>query len=267
MKWLALFRGIWNYRHFVYSSIANENKARFARSKLGWLWMILNPLGQAIVLALVLSKVLSSKFSGIDNEYAYAMYLLSGSLAWALFNEITTRSLTLFQDNGNALKKINFPKATLPVIVVGAALLNHLLLAVCTLAIFIALGQMIQPVLCWLPVVVLINVAFALGLGLLLGIMNVFIRDIGQAFPMLLQFWFWMTPIVYQSSMLPDTFTQFIRYNPMFYIVSAYQNILTYQTQPAYTEDLLWMAGGSLGLLGLAFIIFRRASSDIVDEL
>jgi lipopolysaccharide transport system permease protein len=76
-----------------------------------------------------------------------------------------------------------------------------------------------------------------------------------------------MTPIVYQPSMLPDSFTQFIRYNPMFYIVSAYQNILTYQIQPSHSEDLLWMAGGSLGLLGLAFIIFRRASSDIVDEL
>jgi lipopolysaccharide transport system permease protein len=267
MKLLALFRAIWSYRHFVLSSIANENRARFARSKLGWLWMILNPLGQALVLALVLSKVLSAKFEGINSEYAYAMYLLSGSLGWALFTEITTRCLTLFQDNANALKKINFPRVTLPIIVVGSALLNHFLLAFCTLSIFIALGHGIQPVIAWLPVVMVINIAFALGLGLLLGIINVFLRDISQAFPMILQFWFWMTPIVYQSSMLPDSFTQYMRYNPMFYIIKSYQNILTYQIAPAYTDDLLWMAAGSLGLLGLAFIIFRRASSDIVDEL
>jgi len=267
MNVLALLRGIWNYRHFVFSSIANENRARFARSKLGWLWMILNPLGQALVLALVLSKVLNAKFPGINNEYAYAMYLLSGSLGWALFSEITTRCLTLFQDNANALKKINFPRVTLPIIVVGSALLNHLLLAFCTLGIFTVLGQFPPLVLLWLPVVMLINIAFALGLGLLLGIINVFLRDISQAFPMLLQFWFWMTPIVYQSTMLPESFTQFMRYNPMFYIVKSYQDILTYQIPPAYSDDLVWMAVGSLGLLGVAFIIFRRASSDIVDEL
>ncbi len=113
----------------------------------------------------------------------------------------------------------------------------------------------------------LINIAFALGLGLLLGIMNVFLRDISQAFPMLLQFWFWMTPIVYQSSMLPESFTQYMRYNPMFYIVRAYQNVLAYQTAPTYLNDLGWMAAASLTLLGIAFIVFRRASSDIVDEL
>ena len=219
MALLSLLKAAWNYRRFIISSILAENKARFARSKLGWLCMIINPLAQAAVLALVLSKILNAKFPGIDNEYAYALYLLSGILGWSLFSEVTVRCLNIFRDNANVLKKINFPRISLPIIVAGSALLNHILLLVCTVAIFLILGQGLSVVILWLPLVIIINLAFALGLGLFLGIMNVFIRDIGQAFPIILQFWFWLTQIVYHVDMLPHRFREVLEFSPMFYVI------------------------------------------------
>ena len=117
---LELFKSLWDYRGFVFSSIRNEFSARFARSRLGGLWMIINPLAQVAIYALVLSNVLAAKLPGIDNKYAYALYLMAGMLAWSLFSEIISRCLTLFIDQGNLMKKMRFPRITLPVIVVGS---------------------------------------------------------------------------------------------------------------------------------------------------
>lgn len=84
---LELFRSLWGYRGFVFSSIRNEFSARFSRSRLGGLWMIINPLAQVAIYALVLSNVLAAKLPGIDNKYAYAVYLMAGMLAWSYFRK------------------------------------------------------------------------------------------------------------------------------------------------------------------------------------
>lgn len=106
---LTFLRNLWAYRGFVTSSIRNEFVARFARSRLGGLWMIIHPLAQVAIYALILSNVLAAKLPGIDNPYAYALYLTAGITAWSLFAEIVGRCLTLFIDNGNLMKKMRFP--------------------------------------------------------------------------------------------------------------------------------------------------------------
>ena len=156
----------WRYRFFIISSIKTELRSKFVRSRLGGLWMILNPLSQVLIFAFVLSAVLSAKLPGINNQYAYAIYLMAGILGWSLFAEIVNRCLTLFIDNGNILKKLVFPKIALPLIVTGSALVNNALLFVAILVIFGVLGHLPSIALIWLPVLMIINIAFALGLGL-----------------------------------------------------------------------------------------------------
>ncbi|MCX2956332.1 MAG: ABC transporter permease, partial [Candidatus Regiella insecticola] len=85
----------WRYRFFIFSSIKMELRTKFIRSRLGGLWMILNPLAQVIIFAFVLSAVLSARLPGINNQYAYAIYLMAGTLGWTLFAEIVNRCLTL----------------------------------------------------------------------------------------------------------------------------------------------------------------------------
>ncbi|MCO6716820.1 ABC transporter permease, partial [Streptomyces sp. CHB19.2] len=89
---------------------------------------IINPLAQVAIYALILSNVLATKLPGINNSYAYALYLMAGMLGWSLFSEVINRCLTLFVDQGNLLKKMSFPRITLPVIVMGSSLLNYELL-------------------------------------------------------------------------------------------------------------------------------------------
>jgi lipopolysaccharide transport system permease protein len=104
-----ILAAIWGYRHFIVSSIKNDLRSRFARSKLGALWMVLQPLAQVAIYALVLSRIMAAKLPGIDNRYAYVIYLMAGMIAWSLFAEVVTRSLTIFVDSGNLMKKMAFP--------------------------------------------------------------------------------------------------------------------------------------------------------------
>ena len=262
----GMFRGLWQYRHFVLSSIRNEIKSRFTRSKLGGLWVIINPLSQVLIYALILSNVLAAKIPGIENKYSYAIYLMAGLLAWTLFSEIINRCLHLFIEQGNLMKKMSFPRIALPSIVIGSCLLNYILLFIAMLAIFALLGHQFNLVMLWLLPLTVTVVALALGIGLTLGVLNVFLRDIGQVVPIILQVWFWFTPIVYPESIIPESYRHLLNLNPMYPIVSAYHKILVYNETPQL-YGIAIISVIALATLLLSLFLFRRASAEMVDAL
>ena len=262
----GMLHSLWQYRNFVLGSIKNELVSRFARSKLGGLWMIINPLAQVAIYALILSNVLAAKLPGIDNQYGYAIYLMAGQLAWTLFNEIISRCLNLFIEHGNLMKKMRFPLITLPAIVVGSCLLNNVLLFVSLLGIFGLLGHHFSMAMLWLVPLTLVVVLLALGVGLALGVMNVFLRDVGQIVPIILQMMFWFTPIVYPITIIPDSYRHWLQLNPMYPLVDAYQQVLVYGKNPVW-ENVLGVAAIGLFLTLLSLFMFRRASAELVDVL
>ena len=228
--------------------------------------MIINPLAQVAIYALILSNVLAAKLPGIENKYAYAIYLMAGLLAWTLFNEVIGRCLNLFIEQGNLMKKIQFPRITLPAIVVGSSLLNNALLFVAILGVFLLLGHQFSSAMLWLVPMTIILVAFALGVGLVLGVMNVFVRDLGQAVPIVLQMWFWFTPIVYPANIIPENYRHWLNFNPMYHFTGAYQEILVYGRFPDIGR-LLIITALTLLLLLLSLFLFRRSSEEMVDVL
>lgn len=261
-----MLKGLWVYRGFVLSSIKNEFVTRFARSKLGGFWMILQPLAQVLIYALILSAVLSAKLPGIDSRYAYAIYLTAGFLGWMLFSEIINRCLNLFIEQGNLMKKMKFPKITLPTIVVGSALLNNAMLLLAILGVFAVLGHFPTLQILWLPVLTIAMVSLALGVGLVLGVLNVFIRDIGQAVPILLQVAFWFTPIVYPINIIPERLQQLLVLNPIYPIIRGYHDVLVFGQAPQLWQVILIMTVGFL-ILAFGLFLFRRASAELVDAL
>ncbi|HQR82944.1 MAG TPA: ABC transporter permease [Thiotrichales bacterium] len=261
-----MIQSIWAYRNFILSSIKNEYQTRFARSKLGALWMVLHPLAQVAIYALILSSVLAAKLPGIDNKYAYAIYLMAGMLGWSLFAEVFNRCLTVFIDNGNLIKKMAFPRIALPLIVVGSGVLNNLLMLLAVVVIFGLLGHLPSLAFLWLPVLMLVTLALAIGMGLTLGIMNVFMRDIGQVAPVLIQFWFWLTPIVYMATLIPEAYRDLLMLNPMTGIVMSYQSVLVYNHAPDISV-LLYPALVAFAFLALATHFYRQANEEMADVL
>ena len=186
-----MFKSLWQYKYFIFSSIRNELISRFTRSKLGGLWMVINPLAQVAIYALILSNVLAAKLPGVESTYGYSAYLMAGLLAWTLFSEIISACLNLFIAQGNTMKKMNFPRITLPAIVVGTSILNSVLLFISIIGIFVLLGLEFSWLILWLIPLTVLVVLLAMGIGLILGVLNVFVRDVGQVTPIILQMLFW----------------------------------------------------------------------------
>lgn len=261
-----MFRSLWQYRHFIISSIRGDLKGRFVRSRLGGLWFILHPLAQALIFSIVLSEVLKARLPDTDSPAAYPIYLLSGMAAWTLFSEILTRSMTVFIEQAPVMKKIAFPRLCLPVIVGGTALINHLLLLLALFVIFIFLGHIPGRALILLPIGIILIAAIGFGLGVILGVMNVFIRDVAQVMTIVLQLWYWLTPIVYPANVLPEEYGFVLKLNPVAPLVALYQDALLFNRWP---DPVSLIVPTALGLVSMAFAItfFRRASPELIDVL
>jgi lipopolysaccharide transport system permease protein len=262
----GLLSGAWRYRHFILSSIRTDFRLRVARSRLGILWVVIAPLMQVAIFSLILSAIMSHRLPGIDNRFAYSIYLMAGFLAWFPFVEIVNRSVMVFIDNANAMKKIAFPRIVLPLICLGTAATNHLVFFVLVMIAYLLMGHSPGVGLLWYPLVFIVTASLAAGLGLVLGVLNVFMRDVQQLVAILLQFGFWMTPIVYMITIIPEAYRDWLKLNPMFWVVDNHHRIFAYGLPPD------WMSLGGLalmaaGLLGLALFLFRRASGEMVDAL
>lgn len=262
----GFFRSLWQYRFFVLTSIRNDFQTRFIRSKLGGLWVVLQPLSQVLIYAFILSNLLSNRLPGVEGTYAYAVYLMAGLLGWNLFIEIVDRCLKIFINNANTLKKVSFPRITLPVIAVGSALVNNLALFLVMNVIFLILGHWVSPYLLYYFLLAPVVAALAAGIGLVLGVINVFIRDTEQVVPIVLQVLFWFTPIVYPANVVPEAYRSILAMSPIFHLVDAYHNIVLYH-QPPDLSAIAVIAILALALCALALLMFRRANSDIVDAL
>jgi len=259
-------KDIWAYRYFVLSSIKTEFYTKFVRSKLGGLWIVLYPLAQVAIYALVLSAVLSAKLPGIESQYAYAIYLMSGILGWTLFADIMSRCITIFLDNANLIKKMSFPKITLPLIIVGSSIINSFFLFLAILVVFGLLGHIPNLYILYVIPLVFIIVLLALGMGLFFGILNVFLRDIGQIIPIVLQFWFWLTPIVYSWSIIPEKYMFLVMLNPIASVIKSFQDVLAYRRAPDL-ELLLYPTTVAIFFFILAIFMYIKANEEMADVL
>ena len=179
--------------------------------------MVIHPLAQVLIFALILSEVLSAKLPGVNNKYAYALYLMAGMLFWIF-------------------------------------------------GVFAVLGHFPDANAIWLPVLVLMTLALAMSLGTLLGVINVFMRDLGQVIPVMLNALFWLTPVVYNLNALPARYQAWFKFNPLYVLVSSYQNVLVYGKPPLWGE-LGGLVAATAVLAGLALLMFRKSSAEMVDSL
>jgi lipopolysaccharide transport system permease protein len=262
----GLLRSLLTYRGFILGSVKREFQLKYRNSLLGAAWTVLNPLAQILVYTLIFAQVMRVRLPGVDTAFGYGIYLCAGIFTWGLFAEILGRCQNMFLDNGNLIKKLSFPRIALPAIVILSALLNFCLVF-SLFAGFLVLDSSF-PGWVFLAVipVLLVEIVFALGLGMIIGVLNVFFRDIGQFFGIALQFWFWLTPIVFPLNVLPDSVRTFVSWNPLTPVITASQGILV-SGQTPHWASLAWPL-----LLGLAFCLlglrlFRRHAGEMVDEL
>ena len=263
---LGMLRVLWAYRDFILGNVKREFQSKYRNSVLGAAWTVINPLSMIIVYTVIFSQIMRAKLPGVDTTFAYSIYLCAGILTWGLFAEIVGRGQNVFLENANLLKKISFPRLCLPVTVVANAVLNFsIIFGLFTVFLFLSGNSPGLPYFAVFPVLAIL-VAFAIGLGIMLGVLNVFFRDVGQFFGIFLQFWFWFTPIVYPPSILPAKLQPYMNLNPMARLISAFQAILVQGQWPHWYS--LWpVVALALMLCVIGFGFYRRHAGEMVDEL
>jgi lipopolysaccharide transport system permease protein len=261
-----MLRGLWAYRGFVLGSVQREFQSKYANAILGAVWSLLSPLAMILVYTVIFAEVMRTKMPGSDSTFAYSIYLCAGILTWGLFAEMVGRGQTMFLEQSNLLKKVSFPRICLPVIVTLNALVNFGIIFGLFVVFLIVTGNFPGLVFVTLLPVLVLQVMLALGIGMVVGILNVFFRDVGQFMTIALQFWFWLTPIVYPASILPKHVRPILDWNPMAPIIATWQGVLVKGTPPDW-GSLVYPLVVALLLCTLGLRMFRKRAGEIVDEL
>lgn len=263
----VMFRALWQYRGFVWGSVLREFKSKYRESLLGAFWTVAGPLTMIVIYTVVFAQIMRPTLPGYQNTpFAFSIYLCAGILAWSLFAEILGRLNSVFLENGNLIKKANFPRICLPTIVVLSSLINFFIL----LGIYLIFLAIIcywpgWPLLSIIPLLSL-QLLFTIGLGVALGTLNVFFRDIGQITGIVLQFWFWLTPIVYTLEALPNDVQRFMYFNPLLPLIRAWQAVFLERTWPDFLS-LLPLTLLTVLMIWFGAWVFLGRVGELVDEL
>ncbi|MEJ5299404.1 MAG: ABC transporter permease [Thermodesulforhabdaceae bacterium] len=263
---IGMLKDVWAFRGFVFSSVKREFYSRFVNARFGIVWLVLHPLAMILIYTLVFAELMKPSLPGKSSKFAYSVYLCSGLLTWSLFSELLSRSIGIFVHNAHLLKKIHFPKLCLPLVVIFTSLLDFAIIMTIFLVFLLATGEFPGVVVIGIFPPLAVLIAFTIGFGIFLGVINVFYRDVEQTMRIVLQFWFWLTPIVYFDKSLPNVAKHLLAINPVWPVIDAMHRIFVEGAYPQW-ETLIYPCVLSVVMVFLGMFSFWRLQGEIVDEL
>jgi lipopolysaccharide transport system permease protein len=240
--------------------VARDMKLLYKRSVLGIAWTLINPLLQLAVFSFVFQLVLSAN---IPN---YSSFAFCGLLVWTWFQNSLFQATGAIIANRPLIRQPGFPIAILPIVIVITGLI-HFLLALPLLIIFLAVdGVELKPVLLVLPILMALQFALTVSLAYLLAALNVTFRDTQHTLGVLLQLFFYLTPIFYDITNVPKDYQSLYYLNPMVHLVTAYRTVLMQGAQPNWLPLMLIGLITTLAL-PVGYRIFSSSSDRFVEEL
>jgi lipopolysaccharide transport system permease protein len=256
----ALWQSVVYQTDLLRTLVDRDMKLLYKRSVLGVAWTLISPLLQLVVFAFVFQVILPTHVP------QYASFVFTGLLVWNWFqNSLFQATGTIFV-NRPLIRQPGFPSSILPVVTVATGLV-HFILALPVLVIFLLMdGVRLQPIILLLPALQGLQFMFTVSLAYILAALNVTFRDTQHTLGVILQLFFYLTPIFYDSQQVPSQYQGIYGLNPMVQFVAAYRSILLGR------HELLWfplllIAGMTVGLLPIGYYLFRQQSDRFVEEL
>lgn len=253
------------HRRIAFSLAVRSFQSRYIGTGGGILWSIVQPLATVFVFWIVFS--IGFKVKGPDG-IPFVLYYMSAFLPWHFVSEVLNASTNTVIAHRHLVKKMVFPTEILPIVEIMVATAGHFILLAFT--ILLLFSHDIYPGLGYLQLIYayLCAVALSLGLGWLLAATNVFHRDINQSLATLLNFWFWMTPVVWSVNMIPEKWRPLLMFNPMFHVVESYRDALLYN-RPVWLDApqllIFWAIAFFVGVCGA--YVFWRLKPEFADVL
>jgi lipopolysaccharide transport system permease protein len=259
--WAALNLGeLWLYRELIYFMTWRDLKVRYKQTVLGAAWAILQPF-----LSMVVFSVFFGRWLGVPSgDVPYPVFSYTALLPWGLFSKAIADAGRSLVTNRAMITKVYFPRLTIPLASVLAGIVDFLIAFVVLLGMMWYYDIELTSKVLTLPFFLLLALIASLGVGLWLSAMNVFYRDIGYIIPFLTQIWFYLSPIVYATSTVPEKLQPIYALNPMVGVIDGFRWALLGQ-EPAPGPLLIISSAVAVILLVSGVIYFRRVERTFAD--
>lgn len=235
--------GFYKYRFLMRQLVLKDIKLKYRRSFLGYLWSILNPLMIMVIMVIVFSNMFRS-----DIE-SFPVYLIIGQTLFNFMSESTTQAIFSITGNAALLKKTYVPKYVFTVSKITSAFVNTLFAMGALVVVFVVCGVTPNIYYLLIPLILLQEYIFCLGLGMLLAQSSVFFRDIQYIYNALITAWMYLTPMFYPITLLPDTLRRLVMtLNPMYFYITEFRQIVLENRMP---DPYLLVAGTVAALVVL----------------
>ena len=234
------------------SLISRDFKLKYRRSVLGVVWSVLNPLLMMCVLAAVFSFFL--RFSDIEN---YPLYLILGNTLFGVMSDSTSTAMTSIIDSSLLLKKIRIEKMIFPLEKVLFALVNFCFALIAVAAVMIFFQVVPTVNILFLPLLLIYVLLFSAGLSFLLSALAVFFRDVCHLWSVVITAWTYATPLFYPAVILPDWMMAIEQFNPMYYYVTYFRDIVLWGQTPSLEFNLICLAFAVI-TFAVGFLVFRK---------
>lgn len=259
-------------RELLWNLTLRELRTKYRKSFLGWFWSLLNPLSTVAVYALVFGKLFNATApvgakSGIST---YAIYLMCGILPWNFFGLVTNLAMNSLVGNASLVKKVAFQRQTLVLSQVIFSLVQFAIEISLLFVVVTAVGSPGWRYLYQLPPLMILLAFFAGGIGFGLSVIYVYFRDLGYLWQILLQIWFFATPIIYSPDLLKGKGPSWVQHvatiNPMYHFTDGFRRILYHGESLQFAWFGQLIVATSLSVLA-GLWIFKRMSKRLAEEL
>lgn len=239
---------------------------RYSGSMLGTFWAFIWPFVNIFIYTVIFAKVMSAKLPGVPSTYSYGIHLMAGIIPWVAFANTVSRSSTVFVDKKNLISKIRVSLPSFPLYIVISESITFVITLFLYIMFLILSGTSLSKAIILVPFIYIVQQIFAYSMGYCIAIFHVFIRDLKEITAIVLQVWFWFTPIVYVYDILPDFAKKLVGYNPAYLFVKAYQDIFVHKAVPNLNHLMYLTLLGHIILL-FGYLTFKMLEKDVRDFL
>lgn len=262
---VEIIRNLYLYRYMLWQMVINEIKGKFAGSFGGLLWHFAHPILILISYLFVFVYIFKLRVNSAAGAGASVIYLMAGLFPWIIMSEGLSRGTVSITENANLVQKTPFPTEILPAKAVLAPILSFGT-ALLLLTIYKIIFSGAFSIILILPVVLLLQIFFTLGIVFLSTAMAVFFRDIIQMVQVIISFWIYLTPILYPMSMLPEWARPFMYFNPAYPFMAIYQSLFV-SGSDIQLNMLLFAFAWSLFFFVSGAFIFNKLKYEFADWL
>lgn len=261
--WLGLnLRDLWIYRELFFILAQREIQLRYRQTLLGVLWVILQPLMTTAIFTIIFGRLLRVA----SDDVSYELFVFAGLLPWGVFSQAVQRAGVSLMRDIRLVTRIFFPRIIIPMANALSTIVDFLVSFTTMFILLIVYKHPITINLIFIPLLLIITLVLAMGIGITFSALNVYYRDFTYVLPFVIQIWLYASPLAYSSNLIPSAWTWVYDLNPMVGVIDGFRWVF-FETTAFPVDSLGYSAGMSLVIFTVSLMIFRKLERKFADVI